>query len=73
MKRGFVFFSDRGKSDCTDLVHAEDLPGPGVEDDPLAGDGADHQDLPVGGEAGGLGLLLKMDIASMSWALSVFF
>ena len=39
------------------LVHAEHLPRVDVENDPLAGDGADNDDLPVGGKGGGLGLL----------------
>ena len=39
------------------LIDAEDLPGGGIEHDPLASDGANHNDLAIRGEAGGLGLL----------------
>ena len=39
------------------LVNTEHLPGGGAQHDPLAGDGADHYHLAIGGEAGGLGLL----------------
>ena len=39
------------------LVHAKHLPRVDVEDDPLAGECADDDDLAVRGEGGGLGLL----------------
>ena len=41
----------------THLIDAEDLPGGSIEHDPLAGDGADYNDLAIRREAGGLGLL----------------
>ena len=38
------------------LVNSEHLPGVHVQDDPLPGDGPNHDDLSVWGEGGGLGL-----------------
>ena len=41
---------------CPHLVDPEPLLGPGVHDDPLPGDGADHNHLAVAGEGGRLDL-----------------